>query len=243
MRNLVAIGSVALGLLASQFVLRADDWNKKTYITVNQPILIPGHELMPGKYVLKLLNSSSDRHIVQVFNNEENHLIATILAFNNYRVEPTGKTVLTFWETPAGVPPALRGWFYPGDTWGQEFAYPKALAERIAAANRNVRPPSYEGPEAPAPKALASVPVQGVTPKPSPAEIAEAKKAPAPAEPANPPAIAERSEQNQTLAQNTAPAPQENLPAELPKTGTPMALIALSGLFMTGLAAKLSFRR
>ena len=51
--------------------------------------------------------------------------MTTILAIPNYRLQPTGKTVFTFWETPPGQPKALRAWFYPGDNFGQEFAYPK----------------------------------------------------------------------------------------------------------------------
>jgi hypothetical protein len=84
---------------------------------------------------MKLVDSQSNRHIVQIMNEEENKVEATILAIPNYRLQPTGNTELRYWETPAGTPPALRAWFYPGDSFGQEFAYPKDVAERIAAAN------------------------------------------------------------------------------------------------------------
>lgn len=59
--------------------------------------------------------------------------MTTILAIPNYRLKPTGKTVFQFWEVPAGQPRALRAWFYPGDNFGQEFAYPKQTAAQIAA--------------------------------------------------------------------------------------------------------------
>jgi hypothetical protein len=62
-------------------------------------------------------------------------LFTTILAIPNYRLQPTGKTVFTFWETPPGQPKALRAWFYPGDNFGQEFAYPKSAAVQIAAVS------------------------------------------------------------------------------------------------------------
>ena len=52
----------------------------------------------------------------------------------NYRLQPTGNTVFQYWEVPAGQPRALRAWFYPGDNFGQEFAYPKQTAAQIAAA-------------------------------------------------------------------------------------------------------------
>ncbi len=95
---------------------------------MNEPIQVPNKVLPPGTYVMKLLDSPSDRHIVQIFNADENHLFTTILAIPNYRIQPTGKTVFTFWETPPGQPKALRAWFYPGDNFGQEFAYPKSAA-------------------------------------------------------------------------------------------------------------------
>ncbi len=38
-----------------------------------------------------------------------------------------------YWEVAAGQPQALRAWFYPGDNFGQEFAYPKQEAVQIAA--------------------------------------------------------------------------------------------------------------
>src|SRR5437879_4463880 len=86
----------------------ADDWNKKTVVTFSNRVEIPGITLEAGKYVLKLVESPADRHIVQVMNERENHVYATILAIPNERLEPTGKTVVTFYEMPAGQAPALR---------------------------------------------------------------------------------------------------------------------------------------
>src|SRR5512147_321917 len=68
---------------------RADSWNKKTIITVNQPISVAGTVLQPGKYVMKLLDSPSNRHIVQIFNEDESRLEATINAMPNYRIRPS----------------------------------------------------------------------------------------------------------------------------------------------------------
>src|SRR5262249_46901190 len=116
---------MAAAILFLAPTVKADEWNKKTIVTVDQAIQLPNVVLQPGSYVFKLLDSLSDRHIVQVFNKEDNHLITTVLAIPNYRLEPTGKTVFTFWEVPPGEPPAVRAWFYPGDNFGQEFAYPK----------------------------------------------------------------------------------------------------------------------
>ncbi len=77
-------------------------------------------------------NSPSDRHIVQVFNERQNHIFATVLAIPNYRLRPTGETVMTFYEVPEGQPQPVRAWFYPGDDMGQEFIYPKSRNLSIA---------------------------------------------------------------------------------------------------------------
>jgi hypothetical protein len=121
----------------------ADQWNKKTYITVNEAIQVPGKVLQPGRYVMRLLESQSNRHIVQIFNEREDQLQTTVLAIPNYRLQPTGKTEFQWWETPAGQPRALRAWFYPGDNFGQEFAYPKSEAMSIAASTNTQVPVSY----------------------------------------------------------------------------------------------------
>jgi hypothetical protein len=118
--------------------VKADDWNRKTEISFSGPVEIPGVHLkgwgvLPaGTYVFKIMNSLSDRHIVQIFNKDETQVYATILAIPNYRLKATDKTVITFRERPAGQPEALRAWFYPGRQWGEEFVYPKAKAIELA---------------------------------------------------------------------------------------------------------------
>jgi hypothetical protein len=116
----------------------ADDWNQKSVVTFSSPVEIPGVHLagwgiLPaGTYVFKLLDSQSDRHVVQIFDKDESKIYATILAIPNYRLKPTDKTVITFTERPAGQPEALRAWFYPGMNAGQEFVYPKVRAVQLA---------------------------------------------------------------------------------------------------------------
>jgi hypothetical protein len=133
----VALAAFAGILLAPS--VHADEWNKKTDLIVNEPIRMPSccnpeHSvtLQPGKYVLVLVDSSSDRHIVRVFAENGTTVITTILAIPNYRLHVTSKSSFTFWEVPAGQTKAMRAWFYPGDNFGQEFAYPKDAAAEIA---------------------------------------------------------------------------------------------------------------
>jgi len=214
-RLVVAMASVGLLGVALAPGARADEWDKMTVMTVNEPIQVPNKVLPAGTYVVKLLNSPSDRHIVQIFDKDQKHLQTTILAIPNYRIQPTGKTVFTFWETPPGQPKALRAWFYPGDNFGQEFAYPKSAAAQIAAVAHEPVPTT----EATQPAELPQAEITQTQPEPQ-REVAQNTPPPAPQEAAPAPEPA------------PAPAPQE-----LPKTASPYPLIGLAGIFSLGLFA------
>jgi hypothetical protein len=128
-----AIFCLSLAAMAFSASVNADAWNKKTIVSFSQPVEVPGGVVLPaGAYVFKLLDSASNRHIVQIFNEDQNHVYATVLAIPNYRLRVTGKTVITFVERPAGEPQAIKAWFYPGDNFGQEFVYPKSRAVEFA---------------------------------------------------------------------------------------------------------------
>ncbi|MBZ5618977.1 MAG: LPXTG cell wall anchor domain-containing protein [Acidobacteriia bacterium] len=218
--TLCAIG-IATGVVV--FRAQADQWDKRTILTVNQPIQVRDTYLPAGQYVLKLLNSNSDRHIVQIFNGDQSHLIDTVLAINNYRLEPTGHSQFMFWETPPGTAKALRAWFYPGDNYGQEFPYPKHL-QRIETASVTSAPAPV--PSAAAPSRETVAPRQEETPAPVPAQPQAAAQEPQP----------ERPVEVAQAAPPPTPAPQppaqqpEPAPERLPKTGSPYPVIGLAGL-------------
>jgi hypothetical protein len=119
---------------------QADTWNKKTVVTFSQAVEVPGRILPAGTYTFQLLDSQSDRHIVQIFNADGSQILATILAINNYRLQSTGDTVMKFSERPGDSPEALRAWFYPGDNFGQEFVYPKPRAIVLAQTAKVIVP-------------------------------------------------------------------------------------------------------
>jgi hypothetical protein len=160
MKRLFAIAfCVGLAGLTAVPQVHASNWNKRTLLTVNETIQVPGAVLEPGKYVMKLHDSLANRNIVQIFNEEENKVLATILAIPHYRIEPSSKTELHFWEREEDQPPALRTWFFPGDLHGQEFIYPKGFAIQIAKqTHTNVPTIAAE----PAATALERAPVETV---------------------------------------------------------------------------------
>ena len=161
--------------------------DRKTTVTFSQPFEIPGvgpqgsgPQVLPaGTYVFTLVESLSDRHIVRVFSSDETQVHATILAVPNYRLRATDKTVITFAERPAGEPQAIRAWFYPGDTSGQEFVYPKRRAVELAKVYQ--QPVLYIPDEVavqPPLDALKSAPVRAVTPVGDDVALAQVVEAP-----------------------------------------------------------------
>lgn len=215
--------AMVAGVLA--FRANADEWNKKTILTVHEPIQVSNRLLEPGTYVFKLADSQSDRHIVQIFNSDQSHIIDTILAIPNYRLRPTGHSQFSFWETPPGAAKAMRAWFYPGDNFGQEFRYPKHLA-MLTQPEAAMPTPAPEPPPAPAAEP---------TPEPAPAPQAQAEPAPQPEQPAE---VAQSTPPAATPAPATAPEP-----AKLPKTASVYPLIGLAGFLSVGLYALLRVKR
>jgi len=241
-----------MGGLLMTGAANADAWNKKTIVTISQSIEVPGAVLTPGKYVFKLLNSDSNRHIVQIMNERESHVYTTNLAFAKERMQPADKTILTFYEMPGGGPEPIRSWFYPGDTIGQEFAYPKHRATEIAQATHLKVPVLSASNE---PSAAVAAPVETPAPavEPSteaapttvPAESEQPVAAPPPspeaaaAEPQPEAAPAPPPEEEQAA---TPPAtPSDTAPAEpkMPHTAGNTAAIGLIGLGCFGIAASL----
>jgi hypothetical protein len=234
--------AVCLALVGTAFLptAKADDWNKKTRITFSAPVEIPGVHLegwgvLPaGTYVFKVLDSRSDRHIVQIFSEDELTVYATILAIPNYRLKATDKTVMTFSERPIGQPEALRAWFYPGKNWGEEFVYPKAKAIEIAktaklpvlfiAADVPLEvPATVKLAESPIVAVLAQAPILAIKPTGEEVVLAEVVTPP-PAE----------------VVQIAAAAP----PIErLPDTASNVPMIALFGLLTLGGAAIIGYIR
>jgi hypothetical protein len=211
---------------------KADDWNRKTKITFSGPVEIPGVHLkgwavLPaGTYVFKVLDSLSDRHVVQIFSEDEKTVYATILAIPNYRLKATDKTVMTFRERPAGEPEALRAWFYPGRNWGEEFVYPKARAIELAkTTNTPILFMPVEIPvEVQQPIIAANEPV-----------VVQLKQAPIMAIQPSGEEVALNTVVTAPPAMELTPdAPPSTVAAALPATSSTLPLIALFGLLALG---------
>jgi outer membrane biosynthesis protein TonB len=222
-KSLLAAACAGIAVLGFIPLIHADEWNKRTLVTVNEPIIAGNKVLQPGTYVWKLQDSQSNRNVVQIFNSDGSKLETTVMAIPNYRLQPTGKTQFSFWETPAGVPKAVRAWFYPGDNYGQEFTFPKKLVAQLASAQPVPIPASYNPPPEASPEpAPAPQPEPAAAPEPAPTPTPAPAATPAPAPQATP-----------------APAVTEE-PKTLPKTASYGPLIGLAGLFSLGFFGVLS---
>jgi hypothetical protein len=113
---------------------RGDDFNKKTLLTFSAPVQIPGTTLPAGTYVFQLADLESNRHVVQIFGKEDGKLIATLLTIPMTKLDPPSDPVVLFEERPRGMTQAIKAWWYPGHTTGDEFVYPKHQALEIAKA-------------------------------------------------------------------------------------------------------------
>ncbi len=137
MRHVKTLWSVACVtiLLAAAAASAQSNFNRTTHLTFSTPVELPGVTLPAGTYTFRLSDSTSDRHVVQVLDKDGAKLHTTILAMPAKRLHVDEETVVTFHELPAEATPAVRYWYYPGDDIGQEFAYPKDQALRLAAAS------------------------------------------------------------------------------------------------------------
>jgi hypothetical protein len=120
---------VPLAVLLVGAVAQADEWNKESAVTFSAPVQVPGQVLPPGRYVFKLAGSSfagrqTDRHVVQILNEDQTQVIATIPAIPAYRLKRTNETLITFEDRPNGSE-AVKRWFYPGGLSGVAFLYPE----------------------------------------------------------------------------------------------------------------------
>jgi hypothetical protein len=140
LKKVVWIGLMVSVLGFMSAAVHADEWNKQTVLTFSQPVELPGHVLPAGTYMFKLADTQGDRHIVQVFNADGSQLIATLVTIPDYRLTTTDQTVIKFREVSVGAPEAIRAWFYPGNSIGQEFVYPKTRAIQLAKAAQAVVP-------------------------------------------------------------------------------------------------------
>jgi hypothetical protein len=224
--------------------------NQDTFFTFSQAVELPKTTLPAGTYFFQLMDSDSNRHIVKVMSQDRKQLHATLMAIPYYSNDrPGDEPQVRFLETPAanGVAAsnAIKIWFYPGNTVGHEFIWPRDKAMQLArATSQSVLTTKTDdesseltrvdsaGVEASVTTAETSTESQGVrasatvetqpTPEPQREQVGALATPPANPEPAPMP---QRSAE-------PAPAPQADAAprSDLPNTAGALPLLALIGL-------------
>ena len=144
MRNYYPVRTAALVFAVwAVSTVSAGDYNEKTIVTFAAPVEIPGQALPAGTYVFKVIDSSTQNNVIQVFSQDERHLFATFLAVPDRHMLPTDKTVILFEERPSDTPEAVRALFCHGDQYGRRLVYPHSAA--LAIARRTHESSSDEG--------------------------------------------------------------------------------------------------
>lgn len=126
-------------LLAFLMILpgaRADETNQATKVTFTQAVQIPGRVLPAGTYWFILPQDVTDHNQVRIYNSDRTIFYGTVITINAERPHPTDKSAFTFTAHGSTQPQALVSWFYPGETIGHEFLYPKQVSTEFAKAKQ-----------------------------------------------------------------------------------------------------------
>jgi hypothetical protein len=211
--RLTCVGAFLLASLVA-LAATAATIDKRTTFTFNTPVAVPGVTLPAGSYLFRVADVDTHK-VVQVLSGDGKIPYSMFFFVEAWRPTPAVDPELSFIETAADMPHAIRTWWHPGESIGYEFLYPREQARLLARGSRTpVRsvereltepawiPPTFFEPEAPALTAPAL----------EPAPIAE-------------PATAVEVE----------PAPVE----ELPTTASPLTVMLATALILVALAASM----
>jgi LPXTG-motif cell wall-anchored protein len=240
----------------------ADDSDHKTVITFGETVQIPGQALPAGTYVFKTMKNTGDGHVVQIFDKDEHKLFATLMAIPVYRdisrYQPD-EPAIRFEERLSTEPQAVKIWFRPGDSIGQEFTYSKNQSQLLAKNSPWVIPETATTEVAqsnlPAPdNGIVAEPTDttpavqtpdastAVTPSTDSAND-EDQAAPSPMAEETPDAGLPQDQSQPSATSSDTSTTSDTKPDTLPKTGSELALIGLAGSFSLALGGVVSAYR
>ena len=129
LRSVCAIALLTC-LMGASGSAQTDD--KRTVFTFSGPVALPGVTLPAGQYLFRLADPTGDRKVVNVLSADGKIAYGMFFSVPAERFEPASAPEVRFMETAAGVPAAIKAWWYPGERMGYEFMYPKDQALRLA---------------------------------------------------------------------------------------------------------------
>jgi hypothetical protein len=233
--------------------------DNRTEFTFNAPVELPGVTLPPGTYVFRFVDATTQKKVMQVATKADNKNYGMFLTINAIRPKPSDDAELRFMETPAGTPAAVKTWWYPGETIGREFIYPKAQAHRLAAATNNTVLTTKSDAETAPATTTANADLQYVSPAGQESAVTEdmlnavngAKPTGAPANTLSNAPVQENtsasnmnnSSMNNGSMNNASRNNASSSRQSLPRTNTMLPLFALMGVSSLAGGASLRFRR
>ncbi|HLG57510.1 MAG TPA: hypothetical protein VI485_19365 [Vicinamibacterales bacterium] len=209
--GLVAAASIAV---MTPTAVSAVTYDKLAYLTFSGPVQVPGITLNAGTYRFALANPDTSRNVLHVLSNDGSTVYAMFHTIPDIRASVTPDAVVTFRETPAGVPAAVNSLFYGDEHRGYEFVYPKGGPDMSVEVGAQPEITYSSIPAAPTAEPIAEPETELVA---EPMPTIEPAPEPLPAPPV----------------------------AELPRTASPLPLVAAGGLtsLLVGLGLGLLRRR
>jgi hypothetical protein len=110
----------------------AQPLDKRTLFTFSGPVTLPGTTLPAGQYLFRLADPTGSSKVVQVLNADGTKSYGLFFTISAERLEPASSAEVRFMETASGRPAAIRTWWYPGERTGYEFIFPREQALRLA---------------------------------------------------------------------------------------------------------------
>ena len=127
LRSVCAVTSLALMTAPA---IAQTPLDKRVIFNFSGPVSLPGVTLPAGSYLFRV--PTPNRNIIQVLSADGTKTYGTFFAIAAHRSAIPEKPELRFMETRTTMPHAIRTWWYPADSTGFEFIYPKRQARLLA---------------------------------------------------------------------------------------------------------------
>jgi hypothetical protein len=136
MKHFIIVPSVlALALVGALAApAHANGCDRLTYLTFSAPVTLPGITLPAGTYKFTRPDCEYAEGLLRVASVDGTKVYGTFLTIPEQRLSPSSRPEVDFAEMPSGSPEAIKAWFYPGQTTGDELIYPKNQAANVAEA-------------------------------------------------------------------------------------------------------------
>ena len=130
--TLRAILGLSLGVTLWASTAQAQPADKRTFFTFSGPIALPGMTLPAGRYIFHIVDTETSRKVIQVMSDDGKKPFVMANTIPDQRRDAPKDATVAFYETSRGTPAAVKTWWYPGETIGYQFIYPRAQAKEIA---------------------------------------------------------------------------------------------------------------